>query len=521
MGGIHWIDWAVVIASLVIVSLAGGWFARRQKSTETYFVANRTVPGWAAGLSLYGSAISTQTFLAYPGHGFGGDWTRLIPGFTLPFVALFVIYLVIPFYRRVVRMSAYEFLERRFGYGARAYAGALYVLMQLFRMGIILFLMAKAIETMTHWDIRLLILVSGLVTVAYTVAGGFEAVIWTDVIQSIILLAGGIVCAGILLLDSGSAPSAMVEMAHDAHKFRLVNGVLDLSRPTLLVMILYGLSIHITVYTTSQDNVQRYLSVPTEREARKGVWITTAGCVVTWTLFMFIGTLLYSYYRLHPEQLPPGLKNDAVFPHFIMTRLPVGVIGLVLAAMIAAGMSSLSACINTMSLVSIVDFYSRFRPGLTDRRQLVLAKLASCLWGVLGTLAGLSMIRVEQALDFSFKMISILGGGLFGMFLLALFVRRAHALGVYIGLAAGVIVTAWGTLDEMARSGFPVPLWLGRIPFPCHPFLLAFCSNALSFIIGYVASLILPPIGRKLPAPGDEVFELAGFHRSDEPADRT
>jgi solute:Na+ symporter, SSS family len=507
------LDWIIVIASLVLVAVAGGWFARRQKSTETYFVANRTVPGWAVGLSLYGTAISTQTFIAYPGHGFGGDWTRLLPGYMLLLVAVFVILLVIPLYRQIVKMSAYEYLERRFGYGARAYAGAVYVIAQLLRMGIILFLGATVFHTMAGWDLRWTILVSGAITILYTVVGGLEAVIWTDVIQAIILLGGGLVCAGVLLFGSDTAPLEMIRMAREAGKFHFADFSFDLSRPTAIVMVLYGLMTHMTVYVTQQDMVQRYLAVPTEREANKSMWITTLGCVFTWTLFMFIGTLLFIYYRVHPDLMPKHLKSDAIFPYFIMTQLPSGLIGLILAAMIAAAMSSLSTSINTMSMVSIVDFYSRFRPNVSDRGTLLLAKVAACFWGLLGTGAGLLMIRVQSALDFSFTIISIMAGGLVGMFFLAFFMRRVHARGVYCGLAAGVLVTFWGIVKALTDSNVWVPDFLRRHPFPFDPFLLAFCSNFVCFVVGYLASCVIPA-GRSAPVRSLTIWDMRREHAS-------
>lgn len=504
------IDWIVVAAYLGLIALAGLWFARRQKSTEAYFVGSRSVPGWAVGLSLFGGAISTATFLAYPGHGYGGDWTRLLPGFTLPVAAAFITFLVIPFYRRVVRMSAYEYLEKRFGYGARAYAALLFILLNLFRTGFILFLAAKALHTMTDWDIRWIIIVSGVATIAYTVIGGIEAVIWTDVLQSIALFGGGLLCASLLLFTPEGGPGHVIRVASEAGKFKLADLSFDLSQPTIIVMMLFGLVSYAGNYTTFQDSVQRYLAVRSTREARKGVWLGAAACLTTWTLFMFVGTLLFAYYQIGPHQLPADIKADQeqVFPYFVMTSLPAGVVGLIVAAMCAAAMSSLDTSINSMPMVSIHDFYHRLRPATSDRHRLWLARGATCVWGLLGTAAGLSMIRVEKALDFSYDVASILGGGLFGLFLLAFFVRRAHALGVYVGLATGILVTAWGTLDkllinprieELTKLGHPVPTLLSTLDFPFHTYLVIVCSNIASFVIGYIACLVLPDISKRDP----------------------
>jgi SSS family solute:Na+ symporter len=493
-----WLDWSMVLLYLGLVAVVGAWCARRQKSTEEYFVGGRAIPGWAAGLSLFASAISTATFLVYPGHAFGGDWTRLLPGLMLPIVALFLARVVIPFYRQVVRMSAYEFLESRFGYPARAYAALLFVVLNVFRTGFILFLTAGAIYTMTGWDIRWIIVVCGLVTIAYTMVGGIDAVIWTDVLQGIVLLGGGLACAGLLLFSFEGGPGHAIQIALDANKFKLAEWSLDLTRPSVLVMALFGLVAYTGIYTTGQDSVQRYLAVPNLRDAKRGMWLSTWACVFTWTLFMFIGTMLYSYYTIHPDQLPAAIaaKETQVFSYFVMTRLPAGVVGLILAAMLAAAMSSLDTSINSMAMVSMEDFYHRLRPTTSDAHRLHLAKWATLLWGLLGTAAGLSMIRIEKALDFSYVVASILGGGLLGLFLLAFFDRKAHARGIYLGLIAGIAVTTWGTLDQLIALTRTDAVTSRGMIFPLDPLMLVTLANAVSFGVGYLASRVLPNRGQ-------------------------
>ena len=495
---LSWLDWTLVAAYFAVFAAIGVWCARRQKSTEEYFVGGRAIPGWAAGLSLFATAISTATFLAYPGHAFAGDWTRLWPGLMLPLVTVFLALVVIPFYRRVVRMSAYEFLEERFGYPARAYAAFLFIVVNVFRTGFILFLTAAAIHTMTGWDIRWLIVGSGLITIACTLAGGIDAVIWTDVMQAIVLLGGGLLCAGLLLFSVDGGPAHAISVAFEANKFKLVDWSLDLTRPSVLVMTLFGLVAYAGIYTTGQDSVQRYLAVPSLRQAKRGMWLGTWSCVFTWILFMLIGTLLYSYYTVHPGQLPAAIaaKETQVFPYFVMTRLPPGMPGLVVAAMLAAAMSTLETCMNSMAMVSIQDLYHRLRPSSTDKHRLKLAMVATLFWGLLGTAAGLAMIHIERALDFSYVVASILGGGLFGLFLLAFFDRKTHARGIYLGLFAGIAVTTWGTLDQII--GLVASSAAGSRPklFPFDPLLLVTLANAASFGVGYLASRLLPPAAK-------------------------
>jgi solute:Na+ symporter, SSS family len=403
IAAVSWIDWLIVALSVVFVAIAGTWFARRQKSSERYFIGARGIPGWAAGLSLFASIISTITFLAYPEQGYAGNWTLLLPGLMLPIVIAFVSFAIVPFYRRFIRMSAYEYLERRFGYPVRVYAAGQFLLLNLFRFALVLFLSAKAIHTFTGWNVQKLILICGVVTVIYTVSGGFEAVVWTDVLQSFIMLGGGIACVIVLLLAPDGGPTQALQIAWAAGKFRLADLSWDLHAPTIFVTISYGLFTYGGLYITNQDSVQRYLATPTTRQARRGLWFGALCCMGIWTLFMLVGTLLYSYYRLHPDQLPAAVAKDAikVFPYFVMRHFPVGAIGLIIAAMMAASMSTLSSTINSMSLVTVCDFLRRPSRPLTDRQQLVLGRLVSMLWGVVGTLTGLSMIGIERALNFT------------------------------------------------------------------------------------------------------------------------
>jgi len=491
---IEWSAWLVVGLYLGIVVFAAVWFARRQKSNEEYFVGGRSVPGWAAGLSLFGSAISTTTFLAYPGDGFGGNWINLLPGLMLPVVITLIAFVILPFYRNVVKMTAYEYLQRRFGYGARGYAAIIYLLFNLFRMAFILFLASKAINAMTDWNIQTIIIVAGIATIAYTVIGGVEAVIWTDVLQSIVLLGGGLLCAGILLFTPEGGPSHVFEIAMEANKFKLADLSMDLTRPTIFVMMMFGLISYADSYIGHQHCVQRYLVVPTTRQAQKGLWLGAITCVITWTLFISVGTLLFSYYHIYQDKLPAdiALEPDQVFPFFVMTRLPMGVVGLILAAMIAAAMSSLDTTINTSAMVSIYDFYIRIRPQATEYHRLVLAKILTCVWGIAGTILALSMIQVKEALDFSYHVFNVLGGGLLGIFLLAFFVRKSHARGIYVGLVCGILMSLWGALNKLGELGLPLPEFFETIKYPWHNYTLMAVSNAVSFVVGYIASYLIP-----------------------------
>ena len=240
----------------------------------------------------------------------------------------------------------------------------IYVLYHLFRNGMILFLMAKALNAMTGWDPVAILVVCGILALLYTMFGGLEAVIWTDVLQSVTLFGGGLFCLWFLTFGSDDGAFHLFQVAGDAGKFKLVDWSLDLSHPTIAVIILYGLVHHGTYYTTSQDVAQRYLAASSTRSSQKALLCGGFSIVTTWTLFLLIGSLLYAYYQIHPGQLPAEIaaKETQIFPFFVMNSIPPGISGLILAGMCAAAMSSLDTTINSLAMITVRDFYLHFRP---------------------------------------------------------------------------------------------------------------------------------------------------------------
>lgn len=498
------VDWLILAIYLTVVILMGAWFARRQGTTEAFFLGGRSVPWWAVGLSFFGSSISTGTFLAFPGQGYGGTWIPHLSHLLFPIPTLLVAVWVVPYYRRKVKMSAYEFLEERFGYSTRFYAAAIYVLFHLFRNGMILFLVAKALNAMMGWDPVVIVIVSGILALLYTMLGGLEAVIWTDVLQSITLFGAGLFCLFFLTFSSDLGFFHLFEVANNAGKFKLVDWSWNLSNPTLWVVIPYGFFVHTTMYTTSQDTAQRYLAAPSTRESQKALLWGGLIIVTTWTIFLLIGSLLYAYYQIHPELLIPEVasKETQIFPYYVMKTLPSGVTGLVLAGMCAAAMSSLDTTINSLAMISVRDFYLHFRPQVSDRQQLLLGRFASCFWGTLGMGVGLLLLGgVEKAYYVGQTVNSFLGGGLLGLFLLGMFVQRAHTRGVWVGLFAGVLISVWGGADKILGIFFSSSELINKVSFPWHPWSVLSLGNIASFSLGWLASLILPKARHRTSAP--------------------
>ncbi len=483
------LDFAVVAIYMAAMVLMGFYFRRRQTSTEKYFVAGRSIPGWAAGMSIFAALISSVTFIAYPGWAYGRDWSLLTPGFAVPIVLVLVAFVMIPFFRRVVGMSAYEYFEHRFSYGARLYGSIAFSFSHFSKMGFVFYLLALTIESMTGWPVDAVIIVSGLVTIFYTLIGGLEAVIWTDVVQGFILWAGIVICLGFLLFVPPGGPSAVLGLAWENSKYGLGSLDLDFTKASFIVLILYGLSWNVQKYSIDQTIVQRYLVAKSDRAALRGVALGGLLCIPVWTLFMLIGTCVWSFYRLTGAVLPAGIRADQVFPHFLATQLPPGLSGLFMASLLAAAMSTLSSDLNCLSAVAVEDVYRRIKPSATDRMRLAMGKKVVFVCGALAiVIAEVLAHNKGSALDLWFTVTSIVAGGLAGLFLLAFLSVRANVQGAYIGIIVSLIFTGWATLTMSKNQVID----MGALNFPLHEYMIGVIGHMLVLVVGYLASLFFP-----------------------------
>jgi solute:Na+ symporter, SSS family len=505
MSNLRWPDLAVILVYLGAMVWMGLRFARRQQTTEDYFVAKRAIPHWALGVSIYAALISSITFIAYPGSAYAGNWNELVPGFMVVGVLIVVGLVIIPFFRHAVGMSAYEFFERRFGYKVRAYSALAFTAGHFSKMGFVFYTLALTITSMTGWNIYAVMMVTGVVTVFYTVVGGLEAVIWTDVVQGFVKCIGIFICLGFLLYLMPGGPAAAFRLAWENHKFSLGSFDFDLTRKgSVWVMTLYGFFWYLQKYTADQTLVQRYLVAKTDRAALKGVALGALLCVPAWTLFMLIGTLLWAYYQLSPGTLPAHIdKADKVFPYFLTTKIPAGLAGLFMSSLLAAAMSMLSSDLNCLSVVGVEDYYRKLRPQATDRQRLAMGKLiVAVCGGVSVVIAIIIAVYSERVLSFYFTVTSIIAGGLAGLFLLAFLSPRANRQGAYVGIAACLLFTTWGTLT----SGKQPVLDLGAWNFRLHPVMVGVIGHVVLLGVGYVASRCFAA-----PDPGSRAMTLWGW----------
>jgi len=526
------LDWAVLLGYFVGILCLGMFFWRRNNSADQFTAGGRSLPGWLCGLSIFATYLSSISYLALPGKAFVDNWNVFVFSLTLPFAALIAVRYFLPMYRSSGEVSAYSLLERRFGLWARIYASCFYLLFQIARIGVVMYLMALPMAVLFGWDIRTVILFTGVVVTAYSFVGGIVAVIWADAIQAVVLLAGALLTLAILLLGMPGGPSEVIAVAGAADKFSLTPegaSFWDYSQKTIWVVFAYGLFDNLRNFGVDQSYVQRYIAARSDREAAKSVWFGALLYVPVSALFLFIGSSLYAYYESHPadtqevrvivaEQklMQAGIPIDApeyagmlaakiselddrdlgdrVFPHFIASHLPQGVRGLLIAAIFAAAMSTVSTSLNSSATLVMSDFYQRlFRPNSIDAEHVVVLRASTIVWGAMGTVMALALVQLtESALDIWWLLSGVLGAAIVGLFLLGILVPAIRNRGAIASLAIGMLVIGWMAVSTTSYW----PESLANFASPFEP-LLTIVFGPITIVVcgwifGALGDLLLP-----------------------------
>jgi len=458
-GSISSIDLIIIVVYILATTAFGAWFVKRSGDMKGFTLAGNLIPGWAIGLSLMATYLSSISFLANPGKTYASDWRPFVFSLTLPIAIWIAAKWFIPLYRNQVQTTAYEYLETRFALWARLYMGVAYVLLQVGRFAVVLYLTALALAALLGVDIKVLILALGALTIVYTLLGGFAAVIWTDVVQSVVLLLGGIACLALLISGLDGGWQQLQSVASANHKFDLGSMDFYFMIQGFWVIFIFGIVENLKNFSVDQNYVQRFLSAPSEREAKKALWLGGLLYIPISALFFMIGTTLFVYYlNVSPDDLPA--KADQIFPYFIVHELPVGVVGIVIAGVLAAGMSTLDSSLNSSATVVTIDFYKRvFNSSADDAAQLRMIRLSTAIIGVVATLASLVMINAKTALDVWWQISAIFGGGMLGLFLSALLLPKLTSQQAMIATLIGVMFVAWASASKLGIEmdvGFPL-----------------------------------------------------------------
>ncbi|MDB5708332.1 MAG: sodium:solute symporter [Sphingomonas bacterium] len=478
------LDWTIIVIYMAAMLGVGGYMYRRAKlnSTSDFFLGSRSIPFWAAGVSMFAGNTSSISYLAIPAKAFETNWEYMTSKIVTVVGLMFVAIWVVPALRRLNLVSVFNYLEQRFHPAIRMLASALCIAMHVGgRMGVVLFLPALAIGTITGFNVIGCICILGVCTIIYTALGGMRAVVWTDFIQVIVLMGGALFAIGFIVWSLGFPAIEHAAMASD--KTHLVNTSFDFTQPTLwgfLILILFD-----TVLTFPKDQIlmQRALATSSDKNAGRSIWLFAAVLLPGGFVFYIIGTVLFAYYQAHPGRLDPLLPIDAVFPSFIGMELPHGVTGLIIAGLFAAAMGTLSGTINSVATLLSVDFYEKFSKDPTQKKTVRFAEWMTVLVGVvgIGLAVLLSQLDIHSLLDLSIELFGVLGGSCAGAYTLGMFTRRANAAGVGIGIVAASVVTLAASIFQLV-----------------HPYFYLAIAIFVSIAVGYVASLFFPAPTRSL-----------------------
>ena len=478
------LDFAVLVAYLLGMAGMGFYFMRRNRTADAYFKAGGKLPWWVVSLSIYATMFSSITFMSVPAMSYAGDMSYFAISFGIPILALVTVRWYLPFFRRLNLTSAYEYLEVRFNLPCRLFASAAFILFMVARTAIVAYLPSLALCAVTGLDINLAIGIVTAITILYCTVGGVEAVIWSDFVQSVILIASTALILAWLIVGTDGGWCGFLARGAEAGKFRVFDLALDWTKPCFWVVFVGGLVANLASYTSDQCVVQRYMTTPDEKGAAKSILFNGALSFVNCFVFFSLGVALWTYYQSHAGALPPGTKPDAVLAVFIARELPSGISGLVLAAVAAATMSTLSANLNSAASAITTDFYQRLvvsgdaqRDVRLAGRVLLCGKLSTVVVGLLGGAMALWLANAEigNVYDQFQRFLGILTGGLGCLFFMGIFMKRVNGFGATCGLVANYVVC----------------FALDLLPFAGKPHLLLFG------FLGMVACLVVAPLASR------------------------
>ena len=488
--GLNRIDLLIIALYLAGITLFGLRFRKRQRTMRDYFLADRDIPWWAISLSIVAAETSTLTIISIPGLAYDSNLTfhQVVMGYAVGRVI--ISFILLPQYFRGDLYTAYQLIERRFGPALRTVTAGLFLLTRAAAEGVRVYAVSIVVSIALGTGEITSIAIITLLTLIYTFEGGLAAVIWTDVVQTFIYIGGTLVgLITILHLIPGGWDSAHA-IATGLHKFQVFDlpvsaqwPFLNLMKPyTLWAGIIGGAFLTTASHGTDQLIVQRLLAARNQRQSILALLSSGVAILFQFGLFLFVGVMLFAYYQVPSSTFG---RADRIYPTFIVTHMPHGIAGLLIAAILAAAMSNLSAALNSLSSSSMMDFYFRFHQESDEKKRLRMARIATVLWAlVLFVLAVLALHRVGRVVEVGLQIASVAYGALLGVFLLGVLTRRANQTGAIIGMICGL--------------GIELYLWKwSQVPFTWWVAI----GTCITFSIGYLASLALQVESEKPALP--------------------
>ena len=508
-----WLNWTVLILYLLGMVYLGYYFMKRaSNSSDDFFKGGGRIPWWAAGISIFATMLSAITYMSIPAKAYATDWTYYPMQICILLVSFPVIRYYLPFFRRLNVTTAYEYLERRFNSATRLMASILFIVFMVARTALVLFLPSLAMTAVTGINIYICIALMALITILYCTMGGVEAVVWGDVIQGIILVGGAVLAAAYLIINTGdNGASDFWQIATDHDKFRLFlydpEHPFDFVNATWWVVILGGLANNLISYTSDQTVIQRYLTTSDEKSAARGILTNGLMSVVVTIAFFTIGTGLYTFFKTHPAELDITMaKSDAIFPFFMMSQLPAGLAGLLIAAVFAATMSTIASNINSISTAFTVDLWSKFKPlsnsprggedsqtseGSSSGNEALpptggagrgastvrVARISGICAGLLGMAIAwlMATVDIQSLLDYFNTILGLLSGAIGGLFLMGIFFPRIGSTSALIGFLCGTATVFY--MNFYTQANF---------------LLFGFVSMLVSVLVALLLSIFIP-----------------------------
>ncbi len=488
------IDIVIFLLYLGGIVLFGSTFYNKNRSSETFTTGNKRIPTWVISMSIFATFVSSISYIALPGQAFLTNWNPFVFSLSLPVAAYMTVRFFVPLYRKVNSPSAYTYLEFRFGPWAKYYASAMYLFTQLMRTGTILFLLALTLNIISGWDMITVIIITGLSVMIYAILGGIQAVIWTDAIQGLILIAGAVVTLIVILLSMPEGTGQVFSIASENSKFSLGSFGSSLSESTFWVVLIYGLFINLQNFGIDQNYIQRYLTASSDKEAKRSALWGGLIYIPVSMLFLLIGTALFSYYKVNTGMLPDNFQADRILPFFIVHNLPVGLKGILIASIFAAGMSTVSTSINSSATVILNDYFKKkTSPERKGKSEMMILYVSSFVFSLVSIGIAVAMIGVQSALEAWWKLASVFSGGMLGLFLLGFFTEKTGNKSAVAGVVLGILVIGWMSLSPVLFKDTDMQY----LASPFHSYLSIVFGTMTIFITGFLLGLVTKSLRKK------------------------
>ena len=502
------LDFICIVGYLAFVIVLGSLFSGQQKSTRNYFLAGKSMRWLPLAISMYASIFSAISFVMAPAEAFRGDLQYLVALTMFPVASVLALVFFIDLYARLRITTIYEYVEARFNRLLSRIVLSFFLLFRSLYAAIVIFTLSLVLHVAMNFPLVETMIAVGIGAIIYTTLGGMKAVIWTDVAQFVVIV-GGLIAA--LLFASGKVAGGFGEIygiAKHAGKLRLANLDFDLTQRYIFwTLIPYGFIEFLGAKTVDQMNVQRYMSARNARNAKIALLTQSFFTLPVWLLLFAVGMALFAFYQHNPspqiaEYVRLG-KFDKIFPHYIATVMPVGLRGLLIAALMAAAMSTMDSVLNALSTISVVNIYKKMRPGRPDTHYLKSAKILTIGWGVIVTLLAMLMMDINSILKTINSISGILVGPVLGLFVLGMFTRRSNWQGTLIGLVAALLPLVFMKFGaEMTNAAYhvlgrpdPIPAWIDTLSSLTFT-LYGFVGFVICLAVGYLSS-------RAFPAPNE------------------